>query len=150
MALAPTPRQMSDDNPRTFSEHSRRFQEMVLRTDRNGAQDKADGYGQACSDCGDMIEFFLRLRENRLQLVTFHVRGCVNMVACGNTVSILGEGRSCEDAWRINAADVALYLQTLASAQYHCAELAVNAFRAALADCQRLRREPWKKMYRRS
>jgi nitrogen fixation protein NifU and related proteins len=141
---------MSDDKPPTFSEHSRRFQEMLSRTDRYGAQKKADGYGQACSTCGDMIEFFLRLRAERLQLVTFQVRGCIHMVACGNTVSILSEGRNCEDAWQINAADVASYLQTLAREQYHCAELAVSAFLAALADCQRLRREPWKKMYRRS
>jgi nitrogen fixation protein NifU and related proteins len=140
---------MSDDSPRTFSDHSRRFQEMVSRTDRYGAQEKADGYGQACSACGDMIEFYLRLRAERLQLVTFQVRGCVHMVACGNSVSILSEGRSCEEAWQISAADISGYLQTLAREQYHCAELAVSAFLAALADCQRLRREPWKKMYRR-
>jgi nitrogen fixation protein NifU and related proteins len=140
---------MSDNSPLTFSDHSRRFQEMVSRTDRYGAQEKADGYGQACSACGDMIEFYLQLRAERLQLVTFQVRGCVHMVACGNTVSILSEGRTCEDAWQISAADISGYLQTLAREQYHCAELAVSAFLAALADCQRLRREPWKKMYRR-
>jgi nitrogen fixation NifU-like protein len=140
---------MSDNSPLTFSDHSRRFQEMVSRTDRYGAQEKADGYGQACSACGDMIEFYLQLRAERLQLVTFQVRGCVHMVACGNTVSILSEGRTCKDAWQISAADISGYLQTLAREQYHCAELAVSAFLAALADCQRLRREPWKKMYRR-
>ena len=123
---------------------------MVLRTDRYGAMEKADGHGQAKSACGDMIEFFLRRHKEQLQLVTFQVRGCTHMVACGNAVSHLVEGKSLADAWNLTAADIAQYLQTLAREQYHCAELAASALFAALADCQRLDREKWKKMYRRA
>lgn len=140
---------MSDSSPPTFSEHSNRFQEMAARTDRYGAMEKADGHGQASSLCGDKIEFFLRLGAGRLQLVTFQVRGCIHMVACGNSVSHLVEGRTVAEAWQLKASDIIDYLQTLAEEQHHCADLAASALFAALTDCQRLAREPWKKLYRR-
>jgi len=141
---------MSDSSPPTFSEHSPRFQEMAARADRYGAMEKADGHGQASSACGDKIEFFLRLRGERLQLVTVQVRGCIHMVACGNTVTQLVEGRTVAEAWQLKASDIVDYLETLAKEQQHCAELAANALFSALVDCQRLNREQWKKMYRRS
>lgn len=140
---------MSDDSPPTFPQHSPQFQEMAARTDRYGAMERADGHGQASSLCGDKIEFFLRLRGEQLQLVTFQVLGCIHMVVCGNTVTHLVEGKTIAEAWQLKARDIIDYLQTLAEEQHHCADLAASALFAALIDCQRLEREQWKKMYRR-
>ena len=140
---------MDDNSLPTPAGRSARFAEMASRTERYGLLQDADGYGQASSPCGDMIEFSLRLRGELLQLVTFQVRGCSAMVACGNAVSTLAEGATFDLAWQVGAADIDRLLDSLDPAQYHCAELATAAFLQALADCRRLKREPWKKPYRR-
>lgn len=140
---------ISDTSVPTFAEHSPRYQEMVARTDRYGALEQADGHGQASSHCGDKIDFYLRLRGEQVQLITFQVRGCLHMVACGNTVVSLVEGKTLAEAWQLQARDIIDFLQTLAEEQHHCADLAVRALFAALADGQRLARESWKKRYRR-
>jgi NifU-like protein involved in Fe-S cluster formation len=48
----------------------------------------------------------------------------------------------------ITAQDIADALVDLPQGNFHCAELAVNALRAALRDCLAIQQEPWKKLYR--
>jgi nitrogen fixation NifU-like protein len=138
---------MNTTLPRSFDEHSPHFQEMISRIDRYGIIDNPDGYGKRTSACGDIIEFFLTVRNERLQMITFKVGGCANTVACGNTVSLLMEGQRLAEAWQLTSEKVINYLETLAPDQYHCAELAVGAFFNALADCNRRQKESWKKPY---
>ncbi len=127
--------------------HSETFTRMVSRADRYGILENPDGYGKRTGDCGDTIEMFLSVRGNQVQMVTFQVDGCSNTVACGNTVSILMEGRTVEDCWQLTPDNVIDYLETLPPDHYHCAELAVGAFYKALTDYNRLQNESWKKNY---
>lgn len=131
----------------TFEEHSEKFQAMVSRVERYGQLEKPDGYGKRTGDCGDTIEMFLSVRAGQIQMVTFTVEGCANTVACGNTVSLLMEGRSLSDAWQLTPENVADYLETLPADHFHCAELAVGAFYKALAEINNRQREQWKTAY---
>lgn len=137
----------TSSSPKHFEEHSPRFQEMVSRVERYGALENPDGYGKRVGDCGDTIEMYLSVRGGQIQMVTFQVQGCANTVACGNTVSVLMEGRSLTDAWRLNPDNVVAYLESLPPDHFHCAELAVGAFYKALADFNRKEKEAWKKVY---
>jgi nitrogen fixation protein NifU and related proteins len=138
---------MENSSPKSFSEHSLHFQEMVSRTDRYGVLDNPDGYGKRVGDCGDTIEMYLSIRGAQLQMITFKVEGCANTVACGNTVSFLMEGRTLTDAWLLTPENVIKYLETLGPDHHHCAELAVGAFYKALTDFNQRQRESWKKPY---
>jgi nitrogen fixation protein NifU and related proteins len=139
---------MNDETAvRSFNEHSANFQEMVSRVERYGELEKPDGYGKRVGDCGDTIEMYLSIQASQVRMVTFRVAGCAHTVACGNTVSMLMEGRSLSDAWRLTPENVSDYLQTLPADHFHCAELAVGAFYNALADHNRRLREQWKKDY---
>jgi nitrogen fixation NifU-like protein len=138
---------MNTTAPRSFAEHSPRFQEMVSRVERYGVLERPDGYGKRTGDCGDTIEMYLSVRGGQIQMVTFRVEGCANTVACGNTVSVLMEGRSLTDAWRLTPDNVVTYLESLPPDHFHCAELAVGAFYKALANFNRKEKEAWKKAY---
>lgn len=138
---------MTHSSHPSFEEHSKKFQEMVSRTERYGELDKPDGYGKRTGDCGDTIEMFLSVRAGQIQMVTFRVEGCANTVACGNTVSMLMEGRTITDAWQLVPENVADYLETLPADHFHCAELAVGAFYAALAEINKRQKEQWKTAY---
>ncbi|RJP80028.1 MAG: iron-sulfur cluster assembly scaffold protein [Desulfobacteraceae bacterium] len=124
-----------------------RYLEMALRADKRGAIRKPDGYGKRTGQCGDTIEFFLTVRNDRIQSVSFDADGCMNTLACANTVIQLAEGRPIEEAWEITPEDIINYLETLPSAEHHCADLAIGAFYLALTNYQELKRTPWKKLY---
>ncbi len=138
---------INDTTPSTLVKHSRNYKDMVTRTGRYGMLDKPDGYGKRTGDCNDTIEIFLSIRANRIEMVTFIVDGCANTIACGNTVSMLVEGRSITDAWQLSPENVINYLETLPEDHHHCAELAVGAFYKALTNYNRRLKEAWKNEY---
>lgn len=138
---------MSETKALRYDEHSPRFQEMVSRLDRYGGLDRPDGYGCRQRGCGDTIEFFLMVRFGRIDLITFRVNGCAHTVACGNTVTVLVEGKSLDEAWQLEPEEVADYLESLPADHHHCAELAVGGLYDALTDYNRREREAWKKPY---
>ena len=130
-----------------FQNHSRRFLEMALGTDRRERLSNPDGYGKRTGDCGDTVEFFLKVTGQDIISVAYDTNGCLNTNACANTVAELVEGKSINAAWEITPDDVAAYLETLPPDHFHCAELAVGAFYLALSNWRTLQRDPWKKAY---
>ena len=114
--------------------HSLRFLEMAFKTHHRERIENPDGYGTRTGDCGDRVDFFIMVKDSRLKHICFDLDGCVNTMACCNTVVHLAGGRSLEGAWEISPDQVAAYLQTLPGDHYHCAELCVGAFYLALAD----------------
>ncbi len=143
---------MGGEEVRNFwQDHSVRFLEMAFRTDRMEILENPDGHGKKTGECGDTVEFFILTDTNgTIRRVSFHVQGCVNTVACANTVCELVEGKSLDEAWDVTPEQVIEYLESLPRQEHHCAELAVGALYLGIADVQRKKREPWKKIYGRS
>ena len=131
-----------------FQDHSRHFLEMALRRDRLKMMQTPDGYGKRTGECGDTVELFLRVEENIIAGITFLVDGCINTIACCNTVAHLVEDKRVKDAWEISSEDIIDYLETLPPDHVHCAELSIGALYLALSNFQELLRSPWKKIYR--
>lgn len=127
--------------------HSRNYLEMAFRWERRGRIDNPDAYGKRTGICGDTIEFFLSIQGEMITEAVFDADGCMNTSACANTVSYLSEGKTIAEAWEIKVEDIISFLETLPSAEHHCAELAVGAFYLALSDYNEKRRSPWKKLY---
>jgi len=124
----------SEPNSEFFQHHSLNYIEMAMRTDRMECIQNPDGYSKKKGDCGDMVEFFLKGNREKIKSVSFMVQGCMNTVACSNTVADFAEGQSSEEAWDITPEQVIEFLETLPRDHYHCAELCVGAFYLALVD----------------
>lgn len=131
-----------------LQDHSDRFLKAALRSDRHEVVYQADGYGEHSIDCGDSLKIYLMISADAIQSISYTTNGCLNTNACANAVADLAHGSSLTDVWRITAADIIDYLETLPSKHFHCADLAVGALRNALADVRDFRRSPWKKNYR--
>ena len=97
--------------------------------------DEADGYGLVFGPCGDTMEFFVRLNGERIVEVSFMTDGCGPTVACGSMVTHMAQGKSLAEATAIEAAEVIIALDGLPPEHVHCATLAVNSLREAIADC---------------
>ena len=127
--------------------HSYNYLKMALRTDRLEPQAHPDGYGRQTGRCGDTIEMFIQLRNDRIKRVTYSTDGCLNTHACSNTVAHLVEGQTITQAWEITPDEVITYLETLPQEENHCAELAVGTLYRALVDTLKNKKSPWRKLY---
>jgi NifU-like protein involved in Fe-S cluster formation len=85
--------------------------------------------------CGDSITLYLKLENETIQDARFEYVGCVGTATSGSAVTLLLERKTIEEAWKINKEDVINYLDGLPES--HCADLAVNAMRQALAGCKK-------------
>ena len=139
---------MEPELPAIDQAHSVQFIDMASRTNRLKIVPHPDGYGKRVSSCGDSIELYLSVRDDRIRAISFLIQGCLNTNACANTLASLVEGKSVAESWQLTPADIMEYLQTLPAEHTHCAELAVESLHQALKDYSATRHEPWKKAYR--
>lgn len=130
-----------------WQHHSLHFLEMAFRTDKRERIEQPDGYGKRTGDCGDTVEIFLNVEGDRVKSVSFESNGCLNTVACANTVAFLAEGKTLDEAWEITPERIIEYLETLPAREQHCAELTVGALYLALTNAGEVKRNPWKKFY---
>ena len=94
-------------------DHSLHYLEMAFRTDKCARLESPDGYGKHKGACGDTVEMFILVRNERIQSAAFISNGCLNTHVCANTVALLAEGKSINDAWSITPEQVKNYLETL-------------------------------------
>jgi len=117
-----------------WQDHSIRFLEMAFRADKREVLENPDGHGKRTGDCGDTVEIFLMVNGGTVKTASFEADGCMNTVACANTVVQMVEGKRLDEAWDVTPEKVVEYLETLPSAENHCAELAVGALYLALQE----------------
>ncbi len=128
------------------------YSETVIRhamEPRNlGVMPDADGFGRVTGSCGDTMEISIKVKGNTIADAVFMTDGCGPSIASGSMVTELARGKSIGEARKIAQADVLNGLDGLPEESKHCALLAADTLRAAIADYLLTKREPWKKAYR--
>jgi len=120
----------------------------VLRPRNAGSLPNPDGYASLHSDCGESMEIWLKVRDNRIDEVGYWTDGCAATIACGSMAGELAKGKTVNQALTISPRNLADALDNLPEGNFHCAELAVNTLKTAVRDFLAVQREPWKKAYR--
>lgn len=118
-------------------EYSPHFTMMVAKADRIGKIDDADGHAKQRGKCKDTVEIFFKVKDGHIEKLTFQVSGCLNTVACCNTLSCMVEGRSLQECWKILPEHIVTFLESLPADHFHCAELTVGTFYKALTEYNR-------------
>ena len=108
----------------------------------------SDGFARITGLCGDTMEIYLRVRDDKIVQVSFWTDGCGTTIASGSMVTELAKGKSITEAWRINYRDILDALGGLPEDDRHCALLAAGALREAIKDYLASKNEPWKRAYR--
>ena len=73
-----------------------------------GVIEDADGIGEAGNPvCGDMMTFYIKVKDNRLEDVKFQTFGCVAAIAVSSMVSEMAKGKDLEEAKKITNKQVA-------------------------------------------
>ena len=107
-----------------------------------------DGFGSATSACGETMEIRLKAKDGKITDASFWTNGCSATVACGSMASELIKGEDISKALATSQNDILEALEGLPEGNHHCALLAANAVKAAILDYMAIRKEPWKKVYR--
>jgi nitrogen fixation NifU-like protein len=97
-----------------------------------GRMDAPDAYGRSMGWCGDMMEFYLRLDGERVEVAKFMTDGCGPTIACGNALARMVEGLALEEAGDVMPGQIAEALDGLPVEHFHCAELAVSTLQNAI------------------
>ena len=111
----------------------------------------ADGYAKNTGSCGDTMEMFLRVKDETVTECTFQTDGCGTTVVCGSVATELAADKTFLEALgAVSAAEILRVLGGLPEESVHCAQLAAETLRRAMADFLYRKNEPWNKNYRKT
>jgi nitrogen fixation NifU-like protein len=110
-----------------------------------------DGYARVKGVCGDTMEMFLRVKDEKVIECTFQTDGCGTTIVCGSVATELATGKPFIEALgSVSAAEILKVLGGLPEESVHCAQLAAETLRRALADYLCQKSAPWMKNYRKT
>ena len=95
----------------------------------------ADGVGEIGNPvCGDMMKFYIKVKDNKISEVKFKTFGCGAAIAVSSMVSEMALGKTLEQALEITNASVAKELGGLPPNKMHCSNLGADALHRAIED----------------
>ena len=94
-----------------------------------------DGVGEEGNPvCGDMMTFYIKVKDNRLEDVKFKTFGCGAAIAVSSMVSEMAKGKTIDEARNITPELVAKELEGLPKNKFHCSNLGAQALNKAIDD----------------
>ncbi len=87
--------------------------------------------GKVTGGCGDAIEMFFRIEDDRIVDASFATDGCGASMICGSVAADLCRGAGLPDAMDLSAERILAILGGLPEEDRHCAGLAAAAAKAA-------------------
>lgn len=94
----------------------------------------ANGNARITGPCGDTMEFWVKIQDDRIHQCTFTTDGCSSSIACGTSACTLAAGAPESVAFALEPADVLALLPKFPEESKHCALLAITTLRAAISD----------------
>jgi nitrogen fixation NifU-like protein len=112
--------------------YSREVIELFLHPQHVGRIHDVEAYGKVTGPCGDTMEIYLTIKDDRIADAQFMTDGCGTTLACGSTITALSIGKTIPEAMRITSTDILNRLGGLPEADQHCSVLAVTTFQEAI------------------
>ncbi len=86
--------------------------------------------------CGDIMRLYLKIKDNRIEDISFETMGCVAAIATSSMVTQMAKGKILNKAMEISYDDLIKELGELPLVKHHCADLAIKALRKAIKNYQ--------------
>jgi len=115
------------------------YSEKVMEHFKNprnvGVLEDADGIGEVGNPvCGDMMTFYIKVRDNVIADIKFQTFGCGAAIAVSSMVSEMAKGKTLDEASKITNKIVAEALDGLPKQKLHCSNLGADALQKAIQD----------------
>ncbi len=116
-----------DRLPREFLEH--------MRFPHNqGVLENPDGIAEMTGQCGDSIAVGIHVDGDVIRGIRVLPTGCAFTVVCSSAMSLLADGKTLDEALRLEPRDIVREIGGLSEDHQHCARLALNALGEAITD----------------
>jgi nitrogen fixation protein NifU and related proteins len=99
-----------------------------------GSLDKPDGYAKIKGPCGDTMEMFLKIRNDKIDDISYTTDGCMTSHAAPTAATVMAKGKTVRECLKINQSSILEHLGGMPEDSEHCALLAANTFHKALRD----------------
>jgi len=115
--------------------YSEKVMDHFMHPRNVGEIENPDGVGEVGNPvCGDMMTFYIKVKDNRLEDVKFKTFGCGAAIAVSSMVSEMAKGKTLEEALKITPRSVADELEGLPKNKFHCSNLGTQALTKAIED----------------
>jgi len=115
--------------------YSEKVMEHFMNPRNVGEIENPDGIGEEGNPvCGDLMTFYIKVKDNRLEDVKFKTFGCGAAIAVSSMVSEMAKGKTLEEAMKITPQSVATELEGLPKNKFHCSNLGAQALHKAIED----------------
>jgi nitrogen fixation NifU-like protein len=115
--------------------YSEKVMDHFMHPRNVGTIENADGVGEVGNPvCGDMMTFYIKVNDGRLDDVKFQTFGCGAAIAVSSMVSEMAMGKTLDEAMAITNRAVAEELEGLPTNKLHCSNLGADALHKAIED----------------
>lgn len=115
--------------------YSDKVMEHFMNPRNVGQIENPDGVGEVGNPvCGDMMTFYIKVKDNHIDDVKFKTFGCGAAIAVSSMVSEMAKGKTIEEALKITPKSVADELEGLPKQKFHCSNLGAQALHKAIED----------------
>ncbi|MDO9508407.1 MAG: Fe-S cluster assembly scaffold protein NifU [Thermovirgaceae bacterium] len=115
--------------------YSEKVMELFMNPINAGKMENPDGVGEVGNPrCGDIMKIYLRIKDERIDDVSFETFGCASAIASSSMVTEMVKGLTIDEALAISNKDVVKALGGLPPQKIHCSLLAEEGIQAAIED----------------
>lgn len=82
--------------------------------------------------CGDVLEFFLKIKNNKITDIKFKTYGCVAAIASSEALCRMVKGKTLDQALKIKDKDIVKHLGGLPTIKFHCSVLGSSVLKKAI------------------
>ena len=97
-----------------------------------GRLEDADGYAKLTGDCGDTMEMYIKIHDDKVVQVGYFTDGCSSSSIAGSFAAELATGKGFTEVLDLRGQDVLSEIGRFPEAEEHCAHLAVRTLQEAL------------------
>jgi len=113
--------------------YSEKVMQHFMNPHNVGEIEDADGVGEIGNPvCGDMMTFYIKVKDNRIEDVKYKTFGCGAAIAVSSMVSDMVKGKTLQEALTVTPDKVATELDGLPKNKMHCSNLGSQALRKAI------------------
>lgn len=113
--------------------YNKKVMEHFMSPRNVGEIKDADGIGEVGNPiCGDMMTFYIKVKDNKIDDVKFKTFGCGAAIAVSSMVSEMAKGKTLDEALKISNKNVAKELGGLPKNKLHCSNLGADALHKAI------------------
>lgn len=122
--------------------YSEKVMDHFMNPRNVGVIEDPDGVGKEGNPiCGDLMEIFIKVKDDRIEDIKFRTFGCGAAIATSSMATEMVKGKTIEEAMEITNKAVAEALDGLPPIKMHCSNLAADAIHAAIEDYLEKKRE---------